>query len=102
MVETGAGQIVQVGPGAVRIATWTMPPSATVPAPQVLALPDGGWAVTHPEARALIVRRGPDGPVEQSTLGEAARRPSGLVLDQAGRLVVADSEAGTLRAFALP
>ena len=102
VVETGAGQIVQVGPGGVRVATWTVPPSATVPAPQALALQDGGWAVTHPEARALIVRRGPDGPVEQSTLGEAARRPSGLLLDQAGRLVVADSEAGTLRAFDLP
>ena len=102
MVETGAERIVQLGPGGVRVATWTMPPSATVPAPQALALPDGGWAVSHPEARALIVRRGPDGPVEQRSLGEAARRPSGLLLDPAGRLVVADSETGTLRTFSLP
>ena len=102
VVETGADRIVQVGPGGVRMASWSMPPSATVPAPQALALPDGGWAVSHPEDRTLIVRRGPDGPVEQRGLGEAARRPSGLLLDQAGRLVVADSETGTMRIFELP
>jgi hypothetical protein len=79
-----------------------MPPSATVPAPQVLALPGGGWAVSHPEERAVIARFGEQAPVEQRSLGEAARRPSGLLLDQAGRLVVGDSETGTLRAFALP
>ena len=102
VVETGAERIVQLGADGARIASWTMPPSATVPAPQALALPGGGWAVSHPEARALIVRRGADRPVEQRPLGEAARRPSGLLLDQAGRLVVGDSETGTLRTFAIP
>jgi hypothetical protein len=102
VVETGAERIVQVSTGGVRVASWSIPPSATVPAPQALALQDGGWAVTHPEARALIVRRGADGPVEQRALGEAARRPSGLLLDPSGRLVVADSETGTMRTFALP
>jgi Dolichyl-phosphate-mannose-protein mannosyltransferase/PA14 domain len=102
VVETASERIVQLGANGVHIASWTMPPSATVPAPQALALPDGGWVVSHPEQRALILRRGSDGPVEQRPLGEAARRPSGLLLDQAGRLVVGDSETGTLRTFSIP
>jgi hypothetical protein len=102
VVETAAERIVQLGTDGTRIASWTMPPSATVPAPQALALPTGGWVVSHPEERALIVRLDEQSPVELRSLGEAARRPSGLLLGQAGRLVVGDSETGRLRTFAVP
>jgi streptogramin lyase len=100
--ETGAERIVQVNADGVRVASWTMPTSSTSPGPHAVALPDGGWAVTAPEAQAIIMRRGEDGPVEIRPLGDAARRPSGLLLDQAGRLVVADAETGRLRIFTLP
>src|SRR5581483_3872181 len=50
VAETGATRIVQVDGDGKRLATWTIAPSATLAGPQVVSLPNGGWAVTSPDA----------------------------------------------------
>jgi len=102
IAETGANRLAQITMDGRRLATWTMMPSTTVVGPQLTSLPSGGWAVTSPEAHAVVVRRSESVPVEIRGIGGATRRPTGVTVDASGHLIVADADAGVLRVFQVP
>jgi streptogramin lyase len=101
VAETGAGRVVQVAADGKRLASWTMAPATTISGPQVAALANDGWAVTSPEAHALVLRRDGNSPVRLLGIG-ASRRPSGVTADPTGRLLVVDTAAAAVRAYSQP
>ena len=64
-------------------------------------MPDGGWAVSSPDAHAIVGRHTGDSPIQSFGVG-ATIRPTGLAVTPSGQLVVVDTAGAALRAYERP
>jgi DNA-binding beta-propeller fold protein YncE len=102
--EPMAGRVRHVAQDGRLLETWEMPPSDTIDAPHLVALPWGGFGLSQPwNGRVLVVSaNGNQWGVLPAGAGDAMERPIGLAVDGAGGVYVIDAEAALVFKFDLP